>query len=137
MKLKKHIASLISIVEDIEKELGISLIGFAYSAAVIHMFRITFYEDIDSSLNIKHTDIKSKERIAQLKLLTPNFESKEEFFELWREMELLRNELCYCSPDDEKVDNYVSRFFKIKHILEKVRGKLFTVKGLREELENE
>lgn len=134
MKLEKHIAALISILEDIEKELGISLIGFAYSTAIVHMFQIVFHVHLDPSINIKHLDIKSKERADWLKRLTPEFKDKERFFELWRKMEELRNELCYCLPTDKKVGDYVGSFFEIKRILESVWGKQFTVKVLQEEL---
>lgn len=134
MKLEKHITELIKILEDIEKELSVPLLGFAYSEAVVHMFCIAFHQHVDPSTNVKHGDARSKDRLEWLKRLTPDFEGKDTLFELWRGMELLRNELCYCAPNEAKVKEYAERFFKIKRMLEKHHGRPFTVTELRGEL---
>ena len=67
MKKHKHIEILIELLSDIRKEPSPSVIGFVYSAALTHMFHLTFYKDLDPGRIIKHNDFKSKEKIQTLK----------------------------------------------------------------------
>ena len=60
MKLEKQIETLINLLKDIKKEPSPAVVGFIYSTAVLHMFRIVFYNNIDAGVQIKHQEIKSK-----------------------------------------------------------------------------
>ena len=137
MRIERHIQALIELLEDIRKEPNPAVIGFAYSAALVHMFHITFADDLDPGRAVKHTDFKSKERANKLKQIIPDFPDKNKLFLLWKQMEDKRNDLCYGHPAKKDVDEYISQFYKIKEILEKISKKKFEIEFLEKELKNE
>ena len=120
MKLEKHIEDLIGLLKDIRKEPSPAVIGFAYSIAAVHMFSIAFHDELDPGRMIKHEDFRSENNIKNLKASIRDFDKKEELFILWKDMENKRNGLCYGYPDENEIKGYVSKFYKIKEILEKI-----------------
>ena len=131
MRKEKHISALIKLLKDIRKEPSPAVVGFIYSTALVHMFEIAFHDEIDPSFHIKHQQVKSKMGISKLKSMTGEFDKKDSLFELWREMENERNNLCYGNPIQKDIESYLNKFFKIKTILEKISG----IKFEPEELE--
>ena len=134
MKLEKHIETLINLLKDIKKEPSPAVIGFAYSAAAIHIFSITFHDELDPGRAIKHGDFRSESGISKLKSLIIDFDRKNELFLLWKEMENKRNELCYGYPDEKDIQEYAGKFYKIKEILESISDLKFEVEFLEERL---
>lgn len=135
MKIEKHIEDLIGLLKDIRKEPSPAVIGFVYSVAAMHMFRIAFYKYIDPSFSIKHQDFGSLKNAENLKLKIPDFPDRNKLFSLWKEMENKRNELCYGYPTEQDVQEYVSKFNLIKEIIEKQSGLKFDIKELESMLE--
>lgn len=132
MRKEKHVEDLIGLLKDIRKEPSPATIGFIHSTALIHMFHLTFYDEIDPGRAIKHEDFRSKSNIEKMKSLIKDFKEKEKMFELWREMESKRNELCYGYPEKEDIEEYTGRFYKIKDILERISNIKFEVEFLEE-----
>jgi hypothetical protein len=130
MRRIKHIQQLIDLIKDIRKELSPTVIGFVYSAALVHMFHIAFYAKLEPGRAVKHTDFRSSEKIEILKKLIDDFPGKNKMFELWREFENKRNELCYGYPDKDDIEDYAKKFLEIKSILEKVSGISFEIENL-------
>ena len=130
MKIEKHIEDLINLLKDIKKEPSPAVIGFVYSVAPLHMFRITFYRYIDPGINIKHNDFRSKGGAEKVKAIIPDFKRKKELFAEWKDMEDKRNELCYGYPSDRDVQEYVNKFLIIKEILEEVWQNKFEISYL-------
>jgi len=140
MKIQKHIEDLIALLKDINKEPSPAVIGFIYSVASLHMFRIVFYDYIDPSITIKHQDFGSNKRAIKLESIIPELKRKNELFTVWKEMENKRNELCYGYPEKKDINEYVQKFNIIKEILEEFWGKKFEISSLeklKEEHENE
>jgi len=134
MKLEKHIETLIGLLKDIRKEPSPSVIGFAYSAAAIHMFSITFHNELDPGRHIKHDDFRSSKNIEKLKVLIKDFDKKDELFSIWKEMENKRNDLCYGYPTDKDIREYTGKFYKIKKILEEISDVKFEIYPLENHL---
>lgn len=130
MRKEKHIEDLIGLLKDIRKEPSPATVGFIHSAALIHMFHLAFYDELDPGRAIKHEDFRSKEKSDKMKSLIKDFKEKERMFELWKEMENKRNELCYGYPNKEDIEEYVNRFYKIKEILEEISGIKFEIEFL-------
>jgi len=138
MKKEKHISALIKLLKDIRKEPSPATVGFIYSTALVHMFNITFHDEIDPSFHIKHQQFRTKEGISKLKSMIHEFKEKDDLFEIWREMENERNKLCYGNPSQEDTASYLNKFFKIKTILEKISKIKFEIEELEKLLpENE
>ncbi len=132
MKLEKHIEDLIGLLKDIRKEPSPAVIGFVYSAAAMHMFSIAFHDELDPGRVVKHDDFRSKDRIEKLKSLIRSFGKKDELFEIWKEMENKRNDLCYGYPADKDIREYTNRFYRIKEILESISSFRFEIDSLED-----
>lgn len=130
MRLEKHKKILIDLLKDIRKEPSPSAIGFIYSSALVHMFNIVFHKNIEPGRIIKHTDFKSKSKIEKIKKLLPEFEEKNELFNLWKNFEDKRNDLCYGYPDQEDIKDYAKKYVKLKQILETIFGNEFDLTNL-------
>ncbi len=122
--------ALIKLLGDIRKEPSPAVVGFIYSAALVHMFDITFHDEIDPSFHIKHQQFGKKEGISRLKSMIHEFKEKDELFEIWKEMENERNSLCYGNPSQKDIESYVNKFFKIKKMLEKISKIRFEIEEL-------
>jgi len=137
MKLEKHIEDLIGLLKDIRKEPSPAVIGFAYSTAAIHMFSITFHDELDPGRIVKHGDFRSERNIVKLKGLIKNFEKKDNLFTIWKKMENKRNDLCYGYPNYKDIGEYTSRFYKVKEILEEISDFKFEIEFLENYLKKE
>jgi len=136
MKLEKHIEDLIGLLKDIRKEPSPSVVGFAFSTAALHMFAIVFYDKLDPGRTVKHSDFRSQRGIDKLKNSIRDFDKKDELFDLWKEMENKRNELCYGYPDEKDIKEYSDRFYKIKKILEGLFATKLDTEALEDYLKN-
>ena len=134
MRIEKHIEDLIGLLKDIRKEPSPAVIGFAFSTAAIHMFSITFHDELDPGRTIKHEDFRSNKNIDKLKNLIRDFNKKDELFGIWAEMENKRNDLCYGYPEDKDIKEYTGKFYKIKEILEEISSFKFEIDFLEDYL---
>ncbi len=134
MKLEKHIEDLIGLLKDLRKEPSPAVISFVFSTAAVHMFSIAFHNELDPGITIKHGDFRSNKGIEKLKNLIKDFTKKNELFNIWKDMENKRNDLCYGYPTDEDIKEYTGKFYKIKEILENVSDLKFEINFLEENL---
>lgn len=131
MRIEKHITDLMGLLSDIRKEPSPAVVGFIYSTACLHMFKIVFDKYLDPGMTVKHNDFRAKRNAEKLKSRIPDFEKKEELFNVWKEMEDMRNELCYGYPSGEDIKRYVDKFKIIEEILEDFWGHKFSLDYLR------
>jgi len=123
MKIESHLENLKESIKEIEDAITEGLtkkqrtLGFHTSAAAIDILEIILHENnlIDPGFVIKHEWLNSKRKTSEK--LHFDFPKKKEIIKLIKNIEEIRNKLCYGRRQDEEIlGDLVKNFNKLKEI---------------------
>ena len=127
MKIESHIENLKESIREIEEAITKGLLqkqrtlGFHTSAAAIDILEIILHEKnlIDPGFVIKHEWFNSKRKIEEK--FSFDFNNKKEIIKLIKNIESVRNNLCYGKRQDEEIlEKLIQDFNKLKSVFKEV-----------------